>query len=720
MTEQQLADLLSRMTLAEKLGQMLAAHETYFAHEKNTETNLKMAAEGRVGTLLNPGHWSDGGLAAKCNRFQKAAVEQSRLGIPLFLGRDVIHGYRTTLPIPLGQAASFDEALVEEGARLAAAEARNHGINWTFAPMVDVSRDPRWGRVAESCGEEPLLNARLGAAMVRGFQGAGVAACAKHFAGYGAAEAGRDYNTTWLPENHLRNTYLPPFKACVDAGVLAVMSAFNDISGVPATGNELILKKILKGEWNFNGLVVSDWKSVTEMVQHGYAENDADAAQKAIAAGVDMEMVSTSYTDHVERLLASGAISMDMIDDAAARVLRAKNALGLFENPWVPEGREEPLAAARGTALRLATESCVLLKNDGMLPLANIRRLAVIGPLSDAPKDQCGCWVLDAEYADVVTPLAALRKAFDGELECVAGLASSRDTSGAQFAAAANAAEKADATVLFLGEEAAFSGEARCRAHLHLPGAQLQLLEAVAQKARRLCVVVMAARPLLLGRAAELSNALLCAWHPGHFGGPAIADLLFGRAVPSGKLPVSFPRCEGQIPIYMGQRSTGRPAAPGTHAGVPSGTPLDPSDFTSSWLDCDITPLYEFGFGLSYTTFEYSRLELSRARVTAGQTLTAGVTLQNTGKRDAAEVVQLYIRDHVGSVTRPVKELKDFRRVFLRAGESARVEFKLSTDDLRFYNVENRLALEPGAFTLYIGGASNNTLSAEFECAASL
>ncbi len=710
MNESQLLHLLKRMTLAEKIGQMYQAHEP-------TDANLKMAEEGRVGSLINLGHWSEGNLAARCNRFQRAAVKKSRLGIPLLFGRDVIHGYRTVLPIPLGQAASFNEALVEQGARVAATEALAHGMHWTFAPMVDVARDPRWGRIAESCGEEPLMNARMGAAMVRGFQGAGVAACAKHYVGYGAAEGGRDYNTTWIPENHLRNVYLPPFEACVQAGVQTVMSAFNDLNGIPASGNALTIRKILKGEWNFNGMVVSDWASVTEMISHGFAADDADAAQKAIAAGVDMEMVTTSYAAHIEALLASGALSEDLIDDAVLRILRVKNWLGLFESPYIPEGVENAAvtAAHRDLAKRAAEESCVLLKNDGALPLQNIKRLAVIGPLADSPEDQVGCWSMDAEYATVVTPLAALRKTFDGEILHVAGLDRSRATGESQFPAALAAAEKADAVVLFLGEEALLSGEAHCRAYLNLPGAQMQLLEAVAKKAKRLCVVIMAGRPLILGRVAELSNALLYAWHPGTMGGDALADLLLGRAVPSGKLPVSFPHAEGQIPVYCGRRNTGRPTPEGTRVDVPPGTPLDPKGFTSTWLDCDVRPLYEFGYGLSYTTFEYARLAVSRPRISKHDVLTVSVTLRNAGDCDATEVVQLYLRDHVASVTRPLKELKDFKRVSLKAGEEARVTFDIHPAQLTFVNADMKPVIEPGRFTVFVGGASNTCLSADFE-----
>lgn len=722
MTEPDLLQLLKRMTLEEKLGQMMlvaGAGDTVYAQ----------AQSGRIGAITNLGHWNEGRPAARYNHYQRAAVEKSRLGIPLLFGRDVIHGYRTILPITLGQAASFNESLIETGAKMAGAEALAHGVHWTFAPMVDVARDPRWGRVAESCGEEPLLNARFGAAMVRGFQSAGVAACAKHYLGYGAAEGGREYNTTWIPEAHLRNTYLPSFEACVKAGVQTVMSAFNDLNGIPASGNAHTIRGILKGELGFNGLVVSDWASVEEMTIHGYTADRKEAALRGVEAGVDMEMVSTCYVDHVAELLASGALKQELIDDAVLRILRVKAWLGLFESPYLPEGDEAWQAKARpqhhDIARRAAEESCVLLKNENAtLPLGpDVKHLAIIGPLADSPQDQVGCWCMDAEYDTVVTPLTTLRRettarGHGAQVVYVPGVASSRDTSHDGFAAAAQAAADADATIMFLGEEANLSGEARSRAYLGLPGAQLELLQAVAKKAKRLCVVIMAGRPLLLDRVAPLTPAILYAWHPGTMGGEALADLLLGVLSPSGKLPISFPWTEGQIPVYCGRRNTGRPQADDARIGIPLGTPLNPDDYISTYIDCDARPMYEFGFGLSYTTFEYANLALSREKLAKNETLVINATLRNTGDREATEVVQLYVRDNVGSLTRPLKELKDFKRVTLAAGEEQRLRFDLRPEQLMFYNADNQRVLEPGTFTLWVGGSSEGGLSATFEVKA--
>jgi len=463
--------------------------------------------------------------------------------------------------------------------------------------------------------------------------------------------------------------------------------------------------------------VFSDWASVVEMVTHGFAEDDADAARKGIQAGVDVELVTTSYAEHAEKLLASGAITMEIIDDCVLRVLNLKNRFGLFEKPYFCEDELEPeiFAESRAVAKKLAEESCVLLKNEKTLPFSDIGKIAVVGPLADSPQDQVGCWSMDAEFATVVTPLAALRERYGDGVNYVRGLRTSRDTDKAQFAGAEAAAEAADVTVMFLGEEEILSGESKCRAYLNLPGAQPELLEAVAEKAKKLVVVVMAGRPLVMGRVAELADAVLYAWHPGNLGGGAIADLLSGRAVPSGKLPAGFPRCEGQIPVYMGKRNTGRPAPEGARVGIPQGTALNPDGYTSAYLDCDATPLYPFGYGLSYTTFEYADLKLSSVKIGADEILAVSFDLKNTGAFDAAEVVQLYTRDHAGSVTRPVRELKDFKRVFLKTGETRRVEFALAAEQLKFYNIDNKFVLEPGKFTVFAGGASDACLSAEFE-----
>ena len=694
--ESRLEALVARMTLAEKIGQMCQAHGT-------SDHNRDLIRQGAVGSILNV-------IGQDAAEYQRLARHESRLGIPLIIGRDVIHGFRTALPIPLGQAATFSPELIRQGARVAAREASACGVNWTFAPMVDIARDPRWGRIAEGGGEDPYLASCVGAAMVRGFQGDSldapdsIAACAKHYVGYGAAEGGRDYNTTLIPEGTLRDVHLPPFHACVNAGAATLMSAFNEINGVPASGNAFTIRQVLKGEWGFDGFVVSDWASVTEMIVHGFCADAKAAAAAGLGAGVDMEMVSTSYAEHLAQLVAEGKIPLAFIDDAVRRILRIKLRLGLFEKPLAaqdPSGsllRAEHLAIAR----QLALESCVLLKNDGTLPLDKAGKLAVIGPLADSGIDQMGCWVFDGVAAECRTPLQALREALGKRaVRHAQGLATARSAERTGFRHAVAAARGADATVLFLGEEAILSGEAHCRAFLDLPGAQGALLDAVVAAGKPVVAVVMAGRPLVLGSVADKVNALLLAWHPGTMGGPAIADLLLGREAPSGRLPVCLPRAVGQVPVYYARKNTGRPAPPGQRT-APMGTPLDPQGFCSSYLDVDPTPLYTFGYGLTYATFAYSDVTLSRSLLRAGEAFTASVSITNAGGRAATAVAQLYVRDLVGSVTRPVKELKGFQKVALQPGECRRVVFTLHTDDLAFHGADMQRRVEPGTFQLWI------------------
>ncbi|GIX06619.1 MAG: beta-glucosidase [Candidatus Poribacteria bacterium] len=700
--------LLGQMSLAEKIGQMCQVHGA-------SGDFGDLVRSGGVGSFLNVVE------PERANALQRQAVEESRLGIPLLLGRDVIHGFRTVFPIPLGQAASWDPELVEEAARIAAREARAFGVNWTFAPMVDVTREPRWGRVAEGGGEDPVLTAAMGAAMVRGFQSAGVAACAKHYCGYGAAEGGRDYNTTWIPESLLRNVYLPPFRACVEAGALTVMSAFNEINGVPATGNVHTLREILQGEWGFSGFVVSDWSSVAEMVVHGFAADEAEAARLAVQAGVHMEMVSTTFRDHLEALIRNGLIPAELVDDAVRRILQVKEALGLFESPYVDpeEHRRVVLTEAhRETARQLARESCVLLKNDGeLLPLGSeVRRIAVLGPLADAPEDQMGCWVMDGRAEEVITPLAALRSALGPGQEVLyaPGLETSRSTDRRGFQDALAALEAADVGLVFLGEEAVLSGEAHCRAFLDLPGAQAELVRTLREVGKPLIGIVLAGRPLVLSGMIELLDACLYAWHPGTMGGPAIVDLLFGHESPSGRLPITFPRAVGQLPIYYAHKNTGRPPRPDAPP-IPTGTPLDPVGFFSGYLDVDPTPLFPFGYGLSYTRFEYSDLHLSTKRLSGDEPLIVQVKVRNVGSRAGTEVVQLYIRDLVGSLTRPVRELKAFRRVRLEPDASEIVRFELRPEQLGFYDNEGAFRLEPGVFHLWVGPSCVKGLRETFE-----
>jgi len=654
--EKRIDDLLARMTLQEKLGQMSQAS---FGRGGLSDQVRQQLQQGRWGSFLNAGTIEDK------NALQRIAVEQSRLGIPLIFGRDVIHGYRTVFPIPLGQAASWDPELIERAARIAAREASAVGIHWTFAPMMDITRDPRWGRVAETLGEDPYLASRLAAAMVHGFQGDSldnpetIAACAKHYVGYGAAEAGRDYNSTWIPEGQLRDIYLHPFHAAREAGVATYMSAFNAINGVPASGNAFTLRKVLRQEWGFDGFVVSDWSSVVEMIPHGYAADEKDAARKALAAGVDMEMVSTSYYDHLKELIDEGKVPVKLVDDAVRGILRVKFRLGLFEHPYADPARQSVLLAGEHleAAKKLATESVILLKNENRtLPLAkSVGKVAVVGPLADSPADQMGTWTPDGRPGDVQTPLAAIRKLLGASRVVYApGLAKSRTTDTSGFAAALKAAESADAVLVFLGEERILSGEARCRAFLDLPGAQEALVETLAEAGKPIVAVIMAGRPLTFQKVARRAAAVLYSFHPGTMGGPALADLIFGAAVPSGKLPITFPRTVGQIPIYYAHLNTGRPPSPSL-LGIPTGTPQNPKGYVSMYLDVDFTPEYPFGYGLSYTTFEYTNLRLSARSIPLGGSLGVSVDVKNTGDFDADEIVQLYVRDPVASVCRPVR-----------------------------------------------------------------
>lgn len=699
--EKRIDALLARMTLEEKLGQMSQATSMRNPIPEEIKQQIR---QGRWGSFLNAGLPEDRAEA------QRIAIQESRLGIPLLFGRDVIHGYRTVFPIPLGQAAAWNPGLIERAAAIAAREASTEGVHWTFAPMLDVTRDPRWGRVAESLGEDPYLTGRLGSAMIRGFQGGSlreagrIAACAKHFAGYGAAEAGRDYNSTFIPENQLREVYLPPFQDAVAAGVATFMTAFNALNGVPASGNRFLLDRILRKEWGFTGVVVSDYESVLEMVQHGFAAGPAEAAQKAVTAGVDMEMVSTTYFDNLRRLVEKQNVSIASIDAAVRRILRLKYQLGLFDAPVRPAASVQTANDARGIAKELATQSLVLLKNDnGVLPLSpSVKRIAVIGPLANSPVDQMGSWVMDARPEEVETPLTSLQRKFGaGRIRYVAALRNSRDTSREQFNAAIEAAKASDVVLLLLGEEQILSGEAHSRAFLNLPGAQEELAAEIAATGTPMVTIILAGRPLTFQNVAAKSAGVLYAWHPGTMGGPALLDVLTGGVSPSGKLPISFPRAVGQIPIYYSHLNTGRPASPG-ELGIPLGSPVNPEGFTSKYLDVDFTPEYPFGFGLSYTTFEYSKPRASTAELTPGSSITVSAEIANTGKRAGEEVAQLYIRDLVASVARPVRELKGFSRIRLNPGEKRTVSFTLTPRDLSFYNESMELVTEPGEFQAWI------------------
>jgi len=722
--EQRVETLLEQMTLAEKIGQMSQLN----ASDGHAPDYLGDALRaGKVGSVLNVAN------VEIINELQRIAVKESRLGIPLIVGRDVIHGFRTIMPIPLGQAASFNPDIVRDGARVAALEAATAGINWTFAPMIDISRDARWGRIAESLGEDPYLTGVLGTAMVQGFQGddltaAGtIAACAKHFAGYGASEAGRDYSSTNIPENELRNVYLEPFKAAVDAGVTTFMTSFSDLDGVPATGNEFLLRQVLRDEWGFDGFVVSDWDSVRQLQVHGLTANDRESAHMAVTAGVDMEMAGDAYVSHLESLVEDGRVSVDTIDTRVANILRIKFKLGLFENPYTDPSRLPPLASdeALETARKAALQSVVMLKNDDdVLPLSKgrVSSLAVIGPLADAPYEQLGTWIFDGEPELSVTPLAAMRDQL-GErvsIRYVRAMETSRSKVSPAFDEAVDAARESDVAVLFLGEESILSGEAHSRADIDLPGDQVELVRRVKATGTTVIAVILAGRPLTLSNIVDHVDAILFAWHPGTMGGPAIADLLSGVESPSGKLPATFPRMVGQVPIHYNHKNTGKPPVPETTVlidDIPVGARQTSVGNTAYHLDAGYKPLFPFGHGLSYAKYRYDNIRVSADEIGLGDTITISADLSNDGEVAADEVVQLYIRDPVANVTRPVRELKGFQRVRVEPGQTVTVDFKVHTDDLAFYGRDAQFITEPGEFHVWIGGSSETELRTGFRIA---
>lgn len=717
--ENKVETLLHKMTLEEKLGQMNQLSPWDF------EDLAKRVRKGEVGSILNVVN------PEEVNKIQKIAVEESRLGIPLIVSRDVIHGYKTIFPIPLGQAATFNPEVVKEGARVAAIEASADGIRWTFAPMIDVARDPRWGRIAESCGEDPYLNAVMGTAMIKGYQGdslndpTAIAACAKHFVAYGAAEGGRDYNSTFIPERVLRNVYLPPFKAAADAGCATFMTSFNDNDGVPSTANSFVLKDVLRKEWKYDGMVVTDWASALEMVNHGFCTDGKDAAEKSVNAGVDMEMVSETFIQNLKQSIAENKVSIETIDNAVRNILRLKFRLGLFDNPYVVTPQTVKYAEKHlQTAKTAAEQSVILLKNENQtLPFTDkIKTLAVIGPMADAPYEQMGTWVFDGEKEHTQTPLTAIKEMYGDKVKVLfeKGLEYSRDKNTAGIARAVNAARQADAVVVFVGEESILSGEAHSLANLNLQGAQSLLIKELAATGKPVVTIVMAGRQLAIADEVKVSDAMLYSFHPGTMGGPAIADILFGKVNPSGKTPVTFPRMSGQVPIYYAQHKTGRPANPTEMLidEIPVEAGQTSVGCRSFYLDAGNSPLFPFGYGLSYTTFEYSNLSLASDKLTAQDTLSISFTLKNTGKYDGTEVVQLYVQDKVGSVTRPVKELKRFQRVTLKAGESIQVSLSLPVSELAFWGYDMNYTVEPGDFRLWVGTNSAEGLTKDFSVSA--
>ncbi len=702
--EREINSLISKMTLAEKLGQLQQLDGE--ANGKFRPEHLELARKGLLGSTLNVRG------AAMTNELQRAALE-SRLKIPILLGFDVIHGYRTIFPVPLGESASWDLASIERTAAIAAAESRAAGVHWTFAPMVDIARDPRWGRIIEGAGEDTFLGSKIAFARVRGFQGDDysannrVMATAKHWVGYGAAEGGRDYNTTNISRRDLREIYFPPFKAAIDAGVGSFMTAFNDLDGVPATGNPFILKDVLRKEWKFDGLVVSDYTAVMELIFHGLAKDEPSAAMYSLNAGTDMEMVSRLYNQYGAKLVNEKKVSMAMIDDAVRNVLRVKYRLGLFEKPFADESLERAEVFKReyrDYAKISAERSFVLLRNENKtLPInKETKSIAVIGELANNKAEMNGNWTGDGQPNDPINILEALKEKYPAinvryEKGCDAYC-----TTDEGFNAAVKAAKESEFTILVVGESAAMSAEASSRSEINLPGKQLELIKQIHATGKPYAVVLINGRPLVLNWVAENSPAILETWVAGTMAGPAIVDTLFGDSNPGGKLPVTFPRSVGQIPIYYNHKTTGRPF-------------LDANKYTSKYLDVSNEPRFPFGFGLSYTNFELSNLRLDKLKIMPTDNVKVSVDITNRGKMTGDEVVQLYIHDIAATVTRPVRELRGFKRITLKREEQQTIEFTLTPGDLKFYDRDMNRVLEPGEFQVIVGTSSDNGMQSVFE-----
>lgn len=712
--DQFIDSLVQEMTLEEKIGQMTLFTSDWAVTGPSIRDNYKEdIISGRTGAVFNA-H-----TAAYTRELQKMAVEESRLGIPLLFGYDVIHGHKTIFPIPLGEAASWDLGVIEKSARFSAMEAAAGGLHWTFNPMVDIARDPRWGRIAEGSGEDVYLGSLIAAAKVKGYQGnylsdpLTVAACVKHFAAYGAGQAGRDYHFVDMSERVLRETYLPPYKAAIDAGAVTVMTSFNELDGVPVTGNSYLLQEILRDEWGFDGFVVTDYTSINEMVNHGIVADEKAAGELAVNAGVDMDMQGAVFYNYMLQSVNEGIVEEARLNRSVRDILEVKWQLGLFEDPYrySNEQREQEVTFSQEImdhARDAARRSIVLLKNDSVrgrpvLPLSgDVRNIALIGPLADSPIDMLGTWRAAGDETKAITLLAALRSAFPGaRVNFVKGAeVNSDDKSG--FAAAVRAAQSADVVILAVGESADMSGEAASRSSLDLPGVQQELVQAIAATGKPIVPVVMAGRPLTITWMAENMPAVVWAWHLGTMAGPAITDVLFGDYNPSGKLPVTFPRNVGQIPIHYDMKNTGRPFN-------------DENKYTSKYLDVENTPLYAFGHGLSYSKFRYSNLRVNKSQLKMGDDIEVKVRLTNESDRSGEETVQLYIRDMVGSVTRPVLQLKGFQKVQMTGGESRDITFTLNSDDLRFYTRDMLFRAEPGAFKVFVGGSSADTIEGTFE-----
>ncbi|MBC6112086.1 beta-glucosidase BglX [Pedobacter fastidiosus] len=704
--EKKIDSVLKLMTLDEKIGQLnqYTGDRDATGPITNNPNKLKDIRDGKLGSMLNV-------RGAKETREVQEVAMQSRMKIPLIFGLDVIHGYRVTFPIPLAEAASWDLAAMENAARVAARETAASGVHWTFAPMVDIARDPRWGRVMEGAGEDTYLGSKIAFARVKGFQGKGlgnldaIMACAKHFAAYGAAIAGRDYAAVDMSDHTLWEVYLPPFKAAVDAGAATFMNSFNTLNGIPATGNAYLQRDILKDKWKYTGFVVSDWGSIGEMVDHGFAKNKMQAAELAIKAGSDMDMESRSYLPNLAKLVADKKVSVAIIDDAVRRILRKKFELGLFDDPYrfSNEARQEKELNSpenRKASLSMAEKSIVLLKNNNqVLPLSkNLKKIAVIGPLGKSEKDMQGFWSIAWEKDNLVSLYQGLKNKLGDKTELLyAKGCEISDSSKTGFAEAIDVAKQADVIVMAVGETLDMSGEAKSKTNIHIPGVQEDLIKAMQATGKPVVVLVMAGRPLIFNWTADNVPAIMYTWWLGSEAGNAMANVLFGDYNPAGKLPMTFPRDEGQIPVYYNYLSTGRPAKNDQD-----------TRYRSAYMDLPNSPKFAFGYGLSYTTFEYADLTLSAPQLKIDGKIEVSFILKNTGKYDGEEVAQLYLQDKFASVVRPVKELKEFQKVMLKAGESKKITFTINKEKLSFYNQQLKWGAEPGDFKLMIGTASNN------------
>lgn len=704
--------VLSLMTLEEKIGQLnqlsfgigwgptikVVVPDEYKAQIK----------EGKVGSFLNA-------IGAEFTyELQKVAVEESRLKIPLIFGLDVIHGFKTTFPVPIGEAATWQPEIVEMSAHYQAIEAASAGIHWTFSPMVDIARDPRWGRIMEGSGEDPYLGSLMAAARVRGYQGnlsdLNIIACVKHYAGYGGAEGGRDYNTVDFSERTFRDIYLPPYKAGVEAGAHTLMASFNEIGGIPASGSKYLLTDILRDEWGFKGFVVSDWNSIGELIPHGFASDLKHAGEISLNAGLDMDMESRAYITHLKQLVEEDKVDEDVIDESVKRILRIKFLLGLFDDPYKYCDKEREQKNIMTSDIKIASQevarrSFVLLKNEkNILPLKkDYKKIAIIGPLANNSEDPIGGWGGLGDSADVTTVLEGFKNYLEKSTQILYSKGCNiNDQDKTGFKDAINKAKKSDVIILCVGENRDMSGEACVRSTLDLPGVQEELAKELLKTGKPIIAVLMNGRPLSINWLNENANAILETWFAGTMAGDAIAKVLFGDYNPSGKLPVTFPRTVGQVPIYYNHKNTGRPGDLNNH-------------FTSKYLDLPLTPLYPFGFGLSYTTFEYSGLNLSKNKFTNEDSIQVSVKVKNTGRYDGEEVVQMYVQDLVGSVTRPVKELKGFKKIMLKRGEEKTVGFTIHEKDLRFTAADMKFKSEPGLFKVYVGTNSSDVSELQFE-----